>query len=52
MAIFLQLEYARIPIVETNQRLKIRTYCANQQHIYHITARVGYSEHKVHLIDL
>jgi len=52
MAIFLKFEYARVPIVETAQRFKIRTYTSSQQHIYHITARYGYCEHKIHLMDL
>ena len=52
MAIFLKFEYARVPIVDTAHRLKIRTYTSGQQHIYHIIARYGYSEHKIHLMDL
>lgn len=52
MVMFLKLEYARIPTVELNNRLKIQTFGSDQRQIYHVTARYGYSEHKIHLLDL
>jgi K+ transporter len=52
MVIFLKLEYARIPIVSNTERFKIRTYSSDQRHIYHITARYGYSEHKIHVMEM
>ena len=52
MVIFLKLEYARIPIVSNNERFKIRIYSSDQRHIYHVTARYGYSEHKIHLSEI
>ncbi|CAF1257676.1 unnamed protein product [Adineta steineri] len=51
-AVFLKLEYARIPIVDISQRLKIQKYGSDQRHFYHITARYGYSEHKIHPLDI
>ncbi|UJR22627.1 hypothetical protein I4U23_025668 [Adineta vaga] len=50
--IFLKLEYARIPIVDISQRLKVQKYGSDERHFYHITARYGYSEHKIHLLDI
>ena len=52
MVIFLKLEYARIPIVANSERVKIRTYSSDQRNIYHITAHYGYSEHKIHLLEM
>jgi len=50
--IFIKLEYARIPIVDSNHRLKVQKYGSDQRYFYHITARYGYSEHKIHLLDI
>ncbi|CAF0761725.1 unnamed protein product [Adineta ricciae] len=52
VAIFLKMEYARVPTVDVSRRLKIRTYGNAQRHIYHITACFGYSEHKIRLLDI
>ncbi|CAF3164371.1 unnamed protein product [Rotaria socialis] len=52
VAIFLKLEYARIPIVDLTHRLKVEKYGTDERHFYHITARYGYSEHKIHLFDI
>jgi hypothetical protein len=46
------MEYARIPIVDISQRLKVRKYGTRQRLIYHITACYGYSEHKIRLLDM
>ncbi|CAF1364347.1 unnamed protein product [Adineta steineri] len=52
IAIFLKMEYARIPVVDVSQRLKVRTYGSEQRRIYHITACFGYSEHKIQLPEI
>ena len=52
VAIFLKLEYARIPFVNINQRLKVEKYGSNERYFYHITARYGYLEHKIYLLDM
>ncbi|CAF0835801.1 unnamed protein product [Adineta ricciae] len=52
VSIFLKLEYARIPVVDIGERLKMQKYGSDQRYFYHITARYGYSEHKVHLLDI
>ena len=52
MTIFMKFEYARVPIVDANERFKVRNYGNGERPIYHITARYGYSEHKVHLLDM
>ncbi|CAF4459720.1 unnamed protein product, partial [Rotaria sp. Silwood2] len=52
VAIFLKLEYARIPIVDMSHRLKIDKYGSDERPFYHLMARYGYSEHKIHLLDI
>ncbi|CAF1122433.1 unnamed protein product [Rotaria sp. Silwood1] len=52
VAIFLKLEYARIPIVDISHRLKIDKYGSDERPFYHIMARYGYSEHKINLFDI
>ncbi|CAF4648400.1 unnamed protein product, partial [Rotaria sp. Silwood2] len=52
VAIFLKLEYARIPIVDMSHRLKIDKYGSDERPFYHLMARYGYSEHKIHLLDM
>ncbi|CAF0977134.1 unnamed protein product [Didymodactylos carnosus] len=46
--IFLQIQYARIPVVSIQQRLLVKLY---GESIYHITARFGYSENDKNLYD-
>ncbi|CAF1466544.1 unnamed protein product [Rotaria sordida] len=52
VAIFLKLEYARIPVVDISHRLKIDKYGTDERPVYHIMARYGYAEHKIHLFDI
>jgi KUP system potassium uptake protein len=47
--IFLQVEFAKSPIVKNEKRLIVRAYGEN---IYHITALYGYSENQIQPFDI
>ncbi|CAF1366893.1 unnamed protein product [Adineta ricciae] len=47
--IFLKLDYARIPLIDDDQRLIVRKF---GQNIYHITTIFGYAETNVNLFNI